>query len=559
MSFWRPQRAGIGSEPDFVDMGHLRYGIPVAVGNRELGCGANSFSGLSPTLSTPRGGGSGPYTQLFPLQDSAADATPDANNLLRLTFDIGGCLRANGIDPTGQQVRLPLEAVTESRPGGTDRAAQTIAVCLPGCAPNAGQGPAGGGGPAPGGPVANADKADLAIDSVVGSDVGGNCQLTAQVANRGTAMAFPTTTHVSVTSAGAGNAEADLSTQNVRGLRHRRRERPDRPLLPGAHVDGDRRQRQHGRGVQRDQQHLVGDGLTAGGARVVVGWTAWNIASWAAAACVFRPRPRNDGVRRRGEVRERRAARRRAPRAASSTSASTRASTSSTPRTCTPAAPRRRSSARRSRAGATGSLATKVRFRMGDGPNDAGLSRAPHHRGLRGQPAPARHRLDRPLPGARVGRPDAARGDARGARHARARRQGPLRRLLELRGLAADEGARRLRAPTASSRFVSQQIYYSLQAREAEYELVPASRRPGRRHPRVEPAGRRPALGQVPPWRRGARGLAAAHRVGRAAGPRPGEALRHRRGAGRDRRGARRLGRAGRARLDCSAGRASSS
>ena len=54
LTFWRPQRAGLGSEPAYVDMGHLRYGIPVAVGNRELGCGASSFSGLSPTLSPPR-------------------------------------------------------------------------------------------------------------------------------------------------------------------------------------------------------------------------------------------------------------------------------------------------------------------------------------------------------------------------------------------------------------------------------------------------------------------------------------------------------------------------
>ena len=50
-------------------------------------------------------------------------------------------------------------------------------------------------------------------------------------------------------------------------------------------------------------------------------------------------------------------------------------------------------------------------------------------------------------------------------------------------------------------RFVTQQIYYSLQARDAEYELLPIGDRPGRRHPRLEPAGRRPAVGQVPPRR----------------------------------------------------------
>ena len=87
----------------------------------------------------------------------------------------------------------------------------------------------------------------------------------------------------------------------------------------------------------------------------------------------------------------------------------------------------------------------------------------------------------------------------RRARRPRARGQGPLRRLLELRRLAADEGARRSPTGTACARFVSQQIHYSLQAREAEYELVPAGDRPGRRHPGLEPARRRPAVGQVPP------------------------------------------------------------
>ena len=44
-----------------------------------------------------------------------------------------------------------------------------------------------------------------------------------------------------------------------------------------------------------------------------------------------------------------------------------------------------------------------------------------------------------------MGRPHPARGDHRGARQPRARRQGPLRRLLQLLRLARDEGARRRR------------------------------------------------------------------------------------------------------------------
>ena len=88
-------------------------------------------------------------------------------------------------------------------------------------------------------------------------------------------------------------------------------------------------------------------------------------------------------------------------------------------------------------------VTTKARMRMGDGPNDAGLSR--HHlvACLRGQPAAPRHRPHRPLPAARLGRPDAAGGDAAGAGRPGPCRQGPLRRLLELLGLALDEGAGR--------------------------------------------------------------------------------------------------------------------
>ena len=43
-------------------------------------------------------------------------------------------------------------------------------------------------------------------------------------------------------------------------------------------------------------------------------------------------------------------------------------------------------------------------------------------------------------------------------------------------------------------RFVSQQIYYSLQARDAEYELIPAGGGPGPGRAGLEPAGRRAAV-----------------------------------------------------------------
>ena len=119
-------------------------------------------------------------------------------------------------------------------------------------------------------------------------------------------------------------------------------------------------------------------------------------------------------------------------------------------------------------------LATKVRMPMGDGPNDAGLSR--HHiiRGVRGLAAPAGHGLHRPLPGARMGRADAAGGDPGRAGHlvdsGKVRYVGASNytgwQLMKALGVAERTGG---------SRFVSQQIYYSLQARDAEYELVPVS------------------------------------------------------------------------------------
>ena len=146
-------------------------------------------------------------------------------------------------------------------------------------------------------------------------------------------------------------------------------------------------------------------------------------------------------------------------------------------------------------------LATKARMPMGDGPNDAGLSR---HHIIRACEASLRRLGTDYIDLYQVHEWDGATPleetlDA--LDHLVRLGQGALHRLLELRRLAPHEGARHLRAARLQ-RFVSQQIYYSLQARDAEYELVPVGARPGRRHPRLEPARRRPAVGQVPPRRR---------------------------------------------------------
>ena len=199
-------------------------------------------------------------------------------------------------------------------------------------------------------------------------------------------------------------------------------------------------------------------------------------------------------------------------------------------------------------------VATKARMPMGEGPNDAGLSR--HHliEALRGEPAPPAHRPHRPLPGPRVGRPDAAGGDARHARHARAVGQGALHRLLELRRLAGPQGTGDLRPPAPGA--LRQRADLLLAAGARRRVRAGAGRAgPGARDPRLEPAGGRPALGQVPP-RRTAAGGPSAHRLGRAARARRGPALRHRRRAGGDRRGPRRLGRPDRAGLHARPARA---
>src|SRR4029453_11395271 len=119
-------------------------------------------------------------------------------------------------------------------------------------------------------------------------------------------------------------------------------------------------------------------------------------------------------------------------------------------------------------------LATKARMPMGEGPNDAGLSR--HHL-IEGCEASLR-RL-------RTGYIDLYQGDEGGG-------QTPLEETLDaLDGLVRAGKVRYIGCSNYAAwqlvkalgisdrlglqRFVSQQIYYSLQGREAEYELVPAA------------------------------------------------------------------------------------
>ena len=140
-------------------------------------------------------------------------------------------------------------------------------------------------------------------------------------------------------------------------------------------------------------------------------------------------------------------------------------------------------------------LATKVRMEMGADRRRRAVA-PPRHLRLRGQPAPAAtdyidlyqvHEWDGQTPLEET---------------LEALTAGPSGRSLHRRvQLLRWQLMKALGSPIARpAAFVSQQIYYSLQAREAEYELIPfASTRAWR--PGLEPARRRPAVRQVPPGR----------------------------------------------------------
>src|SRR3954453_16945482 len=140
-------------------------------------------------------------------------------------------------------------------------------------------------------------------------------------------------------------------------------------------------------------------------------------------------------------------------------------------------------------------LATKARMAMGTGPHEErGPPPPPPYPRRRGEPQAPQDGLHRPLPAARVGRPDAAGGDPGRARRARPAGQGALPRLLELLGLAHHEGPRdqRARAPRALRRPAD-----PLHARGPRGRVRAAAdqHRPGAGRARLEPARRGAAVG----------------------------------------------------------------
>jgi hypothetical protein len=132
LTFFRPQRLAIaGAETgDYIDMGGLRYGMPMDIGNHEVGCAAD-YSNPSATFSPTQPSANNNYNEFFPLTDNAGDSAPDAAGTLSFTFNLGDCLRQNGVDPAGKTFPLALTAVDQYRRGGVDRAGQTLAVKFP--------------------------------------------------------------------------------------------------------------------------------------------------------------------------------------------------------------------------------------------------------------------------------------------------------------------------------------------------------------------------------------------------------------------------------------------
>ncbi len=193
-------------------------------------------------------------------------------------------------------------------------------------------------------------------------------------------------------------------------------------------------------------------------------------------------------------------------------------------------------------------IATKARFAMGDGPNDAGTSR--YHLIRACEASLKRLRTD-VIDLYQLHQWDGVT---------------PLEETLEAldslvrRGLVRYIGCSNYSAwhvmkalgiseREHRQRFVSQQIHYTLEAREAEYELLPLAIDQGAGHIGLEPAGRRPALGQAPAQPEDPEGHAPARRLDGAADPRRESPVEYRRCPGRHRRGPWRLGGAGGARL----------
>lgn len=159
LSFWRPQRAAFPGEAGrYLDMGHLHYGVGLAVPNGTDSCATSDFSDLSSTLSDAPSTGESMYDASYPLIDNAADAAPSSANQLGFTVNLDACLAADGQATTGDEIVAGVAAADDPRNGASDSGSQSIYVCLPGCTPGDVSGPGGNSGPVAGTPPASNDE-----------------------------------------------------------------------------------------------------------------------------------------------------------------------------------------------------------------------------------------------------------------------------------------------------------------------------------------------------------------------------------------------------------------
>ena len=145
-------------------------------------------------------------------------------------------------------------------------------------------------------------------------------------------------------------------------------------------------------------------------------------------------------------------------------------------------------------------LATKAHGADGRGPERAGQLAPLDHPRVREQPAPARHRLHRPLPDPPAGPGDRHRRDAGRAHRPDQGRQDPLRRQLDVPGVADRRGAvgRGAARPGAVRLRAAAVLDPGPRHRGRGAADLPALRHG--RHP-VEPARRRLAVGPLPQGR----------------------------------------------------------
>jgi hypothetical protein len=174
LSFWRPQRAAFpGEAGSYVDMGHLHYGLGIAVPNGTDNCAADDFSDLSPTLSDAPASADPMYDASYPLVDDAADAPPSPANELGFTLNLDSCLQADGQATTGSEIGVGLAAADDPHDGASDSGEQTIYVCLPGCTVGDVVGPGGNQGQAPAPQLLTRAGLGVALEPVVGNRLPG--------------------------------------------------------------------------------------------------------------------------------------------------------------------------------------------------------------------------------------------------------------------------------------------------------------------------------------------------------------------------------------------------